>query len=155
MAAACPRAGVASASMSGNTFVPACFAGLNPSATDGFSIFLGRRPEHSGNLPALAMCLAICSAKLVQESGQLTRPVACFHRLTEENSVLQFRPHSGAEVSRNHTSTKVQNAITAMHPDKTILTSSLSASLNHLRICALPESRRMVRLLAGCWVKFL
>jgi hypothetical protein len=64
-----PRAGVDSASTSGNSFVPACFAGLNPSATDGFSIFLGRRPEHSGKLPALAMCLA----KLVQESGHRTR----------------------------------------------------------------------------------
>jgi hypothetical protein len=41
MAVACPRAGVDSTSTSGDIFVPAPFAGLNPSATDGFSIFLG------------------------------------------------------------------------------------------------------------------
>jgi hypothetical protein len=64
---------------------------------------------------------------------------ARYYRLTDENSVLQFLPHSGAGVSKNQTSTKVQNAITATQPDKTILISSLSACLSHLRIGALPE----------------
>jgi hypothetical protein len=55
----------------------------------------------------------------------------------DEKSVLQFLPHSGADDSKNQTSTNVQNAITAIKPDRTILMSSLSACLNHLRICAL------------------
>ena len=59
------------------------------------------------------------------------------YRLTDENSVLQFLPHSGAGDSINQTNTNVQNATTAATPDTTIVTSSLSACLSHLRICAL------------------
>jgi hypothetical protein len=61
-----------------------------------------------------------------------------YYRLTDENSVLQFLPHSGAGAARNQTNTKVQNANTATQPDTTIVMSSLSACLSHLRICALP-----------------
>jgi hypothetical protein len=60
----------------------------------------------------------------------------------DENSVLQFLPHSGAGDSKNQTSTNVQNAITATQPDSTILMSSLSTCLSHLRICALPAESR-------------
>jgi hypothetical protein len=58
-----------------------------------------------------------------------------YYRLTDENSVLQFLPHSGVDVSRNQTSTNVQNAITATQPDITILMSSPSACFSHFRIC--------------------
>lgn len=61
-----------------------------------------------------------------------------YYRLTDENSVLQFLPQSGAGAARNQTNTKVQNANTATQPEITIVMSSLSACLSHLRICALP-----------------
>jgi hypothetical protein len=61
--------------------------------------------------------------------------------------VLQFLPHSGAGATRNQTSTKVQNANTATQPEITIVMSSLSACLSHLRICALPwRNPPMIRL---------
>jgi hypothetical protein len=59
--------------------------------------------------------------------------------LTDENSVLQFRPHSGPGVSMNQTITKVQNANTATAPDTIMVISSLSAFLSQLRIQASPE----------------
>jgi hypothetical protein len=41
--------------------------------------------------------------------------------LTDEKSVAQFRPHSGAGVSTNQTNTNAQNAATAIKPDTTIV----------------------------------
>jgi hypothetical protein len=100
-------------------------------------------PYHSGNRLPSAMQFR---AEGERESGGMAgsaRPGSSVlaatrrHRLTDENSVLQFLPHSGAGDSRYQTSTNVQNATTATQPDMTILMSSLSACLNHLRICAL------------------
>jgi hypothetical protein len=99
--------------------------------------------EHSGNRVVSAMQFR---AEGERESGDVAGSVrpgssvlaaARRHRLTDENSVLQFLPHSGTGDSRYQTSTNVQNATTATQPDMTILRSSLSACLNHLRICAL------------------
>jgi hypothetical protein len=59
--------------------------------------------------------------------------------LTDEKSVLQFLPHSGAGASMNQTITKVQNANTATTPDTSMVISSLSAFLSQLRIQASPE----------------
>jgi hypothetical protein len=56
-------------------------------------------------------------------------------RFTDENSVLQLRPQSGPEAATNQTITKVQNARTATVPDTSMVMSSPSAFLNHLRIC--------------------
>jgi hypothetical protein len=54
--------------------------------------------------------------------------------LTDENSVLQFRPHSGGDVAKNQTATRVQNASIATQPETTMVMSSLSAFSSHLRI---------------------
>ena len=53
-------------------------------------------------------------------------------------------------VSRNQTSTNAQNAITATQPDRTILISSPSACLSHLRIC--PPGGITSMIVSTCWL---
>jgi hypothetical protein len=74
---------------------------------------------------------------LLRLGNKVQRRSSRCYRLIDENSVLQFLPHSGGDAAMNHTNTKVQNAKTATQPDTTIVMSSLSACLSHLRICAL------------------
>jgi hypothetical protein len=102
-----------------------------------------------GNLATMRVSNLEVTAGAAVRACEETQPTIAlarrlrYHRLTEENSVLQFLPHSGAEASTNQTSTNAQNAITATQPDRTVLISSLSACLSHLRICpSRQESRR-------------